>query len=79
MVGSVTSDTTFNIIPYLSGYIGVTASGVAGYNDPNVLIGTVTGTVNTPDGGTSMMLLESALMDSVLSNANCRPNRQINL
>ncbi len=63
LVGSVTSDTTFDLTPYLTGYIGVTASGVQGYNNPNVLIASVTGTYNnTPDGGTTAMFLGGALV-----------------
>lgn len=63
-VGSVTSETTFDLTPYLTGYIGVTASGIQGYVDPNVLITSVTGTVvdRVPDGGTTVMLLGGALM-----------------
>jgi len=58
-IGSVTSDSTFDITPYLNGYIGVTATGVQGYNDPNVLIGTLT--ANVPDSGTTVAMLGGAL------------------
>jgi len=63
-VGSITSDSTFDITPYLTGYIGVTSEGVQGYNDPNVLITSVTGTTidRVPDGGTTVALLGGALM-----------------
>jgi hypothetical protein len=61
-VGTVTSDTTFDISSYIGEYVGVTASGSSPDGLPNVLLGTVTGTVGVPDGGTTVMLLGGALM-----------------
>ena len=62
-IGSVTSDSTFDVTSYLNGYVGVTTSGVQGYVDPNVLITTLTAntTNRVPDGGTTLALLGGAL------------------
>lgn len=63
LIGSVTSETTFDIASiYQNGYISVSASGATDSGVPNVLLGSAT--VNTPpapDGGTTIALLGAAL------------------
>lgn len=55
-IGTVNSDGTFDISGYSTGYIGISAG------SGNVVLGSATANFNTPDGGTTMMLLGGALM-----------------
>lgn len=61
LIGSVNSDTTFDIAnAYQNGYLSVVAGGQNSSENPNVLLGTAT--VNTtPDGGTTIALLGAAI------------------
>lgn len=57
LLGTVTGDGSFDISSISApGYIGVSAG------SGNVLLESVSAVVNTPDGGTTMMLLGGALM-----------------
>jgi hypothetical protein len=56
-IGTLIADGSFAIPSAdTTGYIGISAG------SGNVLLNSVSGTANTPDGGTTMMLLGSALM-----------------
>ena len=55
LIGSLSSSTSFDVSAYTSGYIGVSA-GVG-----NVLIESLTADLRTPDGGSTMLLMGSAL------------------
>ncbi|MEY4916663.1 MAG: motif [Verrucomicrobiota bacterium] len=64
LIGSVNSNTSFNILSaYQNGYLGVTAGGIGGggtgLEPANVLIASATGYV--PDGGTTVAMLGGAL------------------
>ena len=55
LIGSVTSNTSFDVSAYTSGYIGISA-GIG-----NVLVESLTADLRTPDGGSTMLLMGSAL------------------
>ena len=54
-IGTLTADGSFNIAAYNAGYVGISA-GVG-----NVLLASVVGHNNVPDGASTMLLLGSAL------------------